>query len=364
MKILLIGDYSSVHWNLYTALRELGHNVEFISTGDGGKKIPTQTSWLTAPYSNFQKLCGVHDPLFLKRNSDLLESLQGFDVVQIINPILIEETSIRNNRIIFDNLRNRNKKVFLYSCGDDLNWVSRAVTSRTYTSMFKAWELYLSKELYHPARYLLDPRISTLSKHVARSVDGIIPGSVDYDWCIAEGEKKHAVIPFPLDLDLVQFRPPRRRSRYRAIHGFQPGKRIRKGDAFFEQAALHFRDEIDYERVGGLPFLDYLNRIADCDIFFDQTYSSDQGMNALFAMASGKIVFSGFSDRFYKTYDLMSPVGIDAKPNVMAIRSSIETLLAGQIDPEELGNHARRFVEKFHDKRIVAQKFLNAWSSV
>ena len=39
MKILLFGDYSSVHLNLKEGLEKLGHFVLLVGTGDGFKEI-------------------------------------------------------------------------------------------------------------------------------------------------------------------------------------------------------------------------------------------------------------------------------------------------------------------------------------
>ena len=40
MKILLIGEYSNVHWSLAEGLRQLGHQVTVVSDGDGWKNYP------------------------------------------------------------------------------------------------------------------------------------------------------------------------------------------------------------------------------------------------------------------------------------------------------------------------------------
>lgn len=40
MKILLLGEYSNVHWTLAQGLRALGHSVTVVSDGDGWKNYP------------------------------------------------------------------------------------------------------------------------------------------------------------------------------------------------------------------------------------------------------------------------------------------------------------------------------------
>ena len=40
MKILLLGEYSNVHWTLAEGLRTLGHEVTVVSNGDFWKDYP------------------------------------------------------------------------------------------------------------------------------------------------------------------------------------------------------------------------------------------------------------------------------------------------------------------------------------
>ena len=40
MRILLIGEYSNVHWTLACGLRQLGHQVTVLSNGDFWKDYP------------------------------------------------------------------------------------------------------------------------------------------------------------------------------------------------------------------------------------------------------------------------------------------------------------------------------------
>ena len=44
MKILLLGEYSNVHWTLAEGLRALGHEVCVLSDGDGWKNYSRDIS--------------------------------------------------------------------------------------------------------------------------------------------------------------------------------------------------------------------------------------------------------------------------------------------------------------------------------
>ena len=91
MKILLIGEYSNVHATLAEGLRTLGHKVTVLSDGDGWKNYPRDIDVSRKP----GKLSGI---LLMAKLYALLPRLQGYDVVQLINPIFFE---LKAERLFF-----------------------------------------------------------------------------------------------------------------------------------------------------------------------------------------------------------------------------------------------------------------------
>ena len=83
MKILLIGEYSNVHWTLARGLRMLGHEVTVLSNGDFWKDYPRDINLVRVP----SKWGGIR---YLARLLSLLPRLRGYDVVQLINPMFLE----------------------------------------------------------------------------------------------------------------------------------------------------------------------------------------------------------------------------------------------------------------------------------
>ena len=49
MKILLLGEYSNVHWTLAEGLRQLGHQVTVVSNGDFWKNYPRDVNLTRTP---------------------------------------------------------------------------------------------------------------------------------------------------------------------------------------------------------------------------------------------------------------------------------------------------------------------------
>mgnify|MGYP002522595883 CR=1 FL=1 len=81
MKILLVGEYSNVHATLAEGLRELGHKVTVISNGDFWKDYPRDID----VSRRVGKVGGIS---LMFRLWKLLPKMRGYDVVQLINPML------------------------------------------------------------------------------------------------------------------------------------------------------------------------------------------------------------------------------------------------------------------------------------
>ena len=80
MKILLLGEYSNVHWTLAQALRQLGHEVTVVSNGDEWKAYPADVSLIRKP-GRWGRMA------YLFKVLRLLPKLRDYDVVQLINPV-------------------------------------------------------------------------------------------------------------------------------------------------------------------------------------------------------------------------------------------------------------------------------------
>ena len=116
MKILLLGEYSNVHWSLAQGLRKLGHEVTVVSNGDFWKNYPRDIDVARKP--------GIMGGMMLyARIIRLLPQLKGYDVVQFINPMFFE---LKAERLfsIFRYLKKHNRKLVLGAFGMDYYWVN------------------------------------------------------------------------------------------------------------------------------------------------------------------------------------------------------------------------------------------------
>ena len=119
--ILLYGDFSGVHLNLYKGLIDIGHEVDFISTGDGFKGISgnIELENRSKGVGNFQKL-GADFSNILKIN----RLKKKYDIVQIMSPF----PGVMSTKYAFDyfgikEIKKKSEKLFLYIAGCDSNGV-------------------------------------------------------------------------------------------------------------------------------------------------------------------------------------------------------------------------------------------------
>ena len=87
----------------------------------------------------------------------------------------------------------------------------------------------------------------------------------------------------------------------------------------------------------------------------------DQGYNALEAMAAGKVVFTGAGKEFMAHYNLTERVAVHAEPNAKAIAAELIHLIENPDEIIAIGTQARAFIEKEHNYKVIAKRYLAVW---
>ena len=115
MKILLIGEYSNIHWTLAKALRNMGHRVDVLSHSN---------LWLNNSDYLYPNRSSIRWGV-LKNTFNLLKTLpqlRGYDVVQLVNPYFLE-LKPELLQYVFQYLKKNNKKIFLGGFEYDFYWI-------------------------------------------------------------------------------------------------------------------------------------------------------------------------------------------------------------------------------------------------
>ena len=365
MKILLIGEYSNVHWTLAEGLRSLGHQVCVVSNGDFWKDYKRDISLTRSSQSKIQGM------LYTLKLYTILPRLCGYDVVQLINPMFLE---LKAERIapVYQYLKRHNKKVFLGAFGMDAFWVDACTrTPRTFRySDFNIGDKPITNDYTNEqmADWQQTPK-ARLNHTIADECNGIIAGMYEYHTAYRHTHaEKLTYIPFPIysehHQELKSYHTARK---IRFFIGIQKSRSIYKGTDIMlralERIGKDFPKECEILKAENVPFEQYKKLIDECDVLLDQLYGYSPGMNALLAMAKGKIVVGGAEE---ECYDILGEKELRPMVNVTPSEEDVYSKLQWLIENKEkiaaMQHDSIRFVEKHHHPEKVAKEYLEFWN--
>lgn len=364
MNILLIGEYSNVHWTLAEGLRTLGHKVTVVSNGDGWKDYPRDIS--------------LHRRSLKKADTaryyfDLLRTmprLTGYDIVQLINPVFLD---LRATRIapFYRFLRRRNSKVFLGAFGIDHYWVKTGLDGHTfrYSDFNIGTRIRHSEENEQYIKDWLDGEKGQLNKRIAEDCDGIVAGLYEYYACYKPYfPDKMRFIPFPVNVKSIPVHIRRCEDGHPCFFiGIQRTRNQYKGTDIMLNALLRLQatyPQVKIKKVESVPFKQYCRMMDTSHVILDQLYSYTPAMNALQAMAQGLIVVGGGEQENYDILheDKLRPI-INVQPSEEDVYRQLENLVKHPQDIERLSRESRLYVERHHDHVKVARQYLDFWQS-
>lgn len=367
MRILLLGEYSNLHYTLGEALREAGHQVLLVSDGDGWKNYPRDI--------NLQrKRTGIRGSIpYVWKLFRLLPKLRGFDVVQLINPVFLD-LKPRWNEWVFDYLRKHNRRVSLGLFGDDTN-----ILHKTQNNIyFKYTDLYAGgRRISHPlnrerTRTWFDPDRIYLTRYISMRADYLIACLYEYHkiYDTQEYFRRLHYAPLPIDTcDIPSgFDKDFSNRRIKVLIGIQKRRGLMKGTdqmlPLFEKLASEHPGLIELHCVESVPFEEYRRLLKETDILVDQLYSYTPAMNALEAMKHGVIVVSGGEEEAYEFIgeeELRPIINLRPMEDERNYRK-LEFLLQRPDQLKRMATESITYIRKHHDARKVAQCYLRIWN--
>ena len=355
MRILLLGEYSGLYTNLRDGLRKLGHEAVIAAGGDGWKKITSDIRFDTDAAPIINKMAKNILPFFK------LRQLSGFDVVQIINPLVLYR-NFGINRTFLKFILSSNNKIFLSAAGDD-SFYAAAVDSQKFR--YSPLPDYLKFDLRGRSFPYGESAVIEWNKELASQVHGIIPIAYEYAEAYRNHENVKVTIPMPINVEKIKYSENELTERMVFYHGInRPGF---KGTRHIMKAFEALRDlhakSAEFITGDSIPYMKYLEVIKKTNVIIDQANSYSCAMNALISMAMGKVVMSGNEPESIRELGQEHSPVINILPDEKYIISEIEYLLDQRSLIPELGYKSRVFVEKNHDYIDVAQKYLNVWNA-
>ena len=365
MKILLIGEYSNVHWTLAEGLRKLGHKVTVLSNGDFWKNYKRDISLVreeNTPFAGIKYLC---------KAISLLPAMRGYDIVQLINPMFLE---LKAERVapFYKYLRKNNGKVFMGAMGMDALWVKAGTDRKTFRySDFNIGDKAIDNK---STRELINGWSGgTVKEHlnytIADDCDGIIAGMYEYHTAYKERYgNKLTYIPMPMNLDNTTPPAKRKEGKIKFFIGIQKSRSEYKGTDIMLRALLkvkeNYPEKCEILKAENVPFEEYSKMIEDCDVLLDQLYGYSPGMNALLALAKGKIVVGGAEEEYYELLNekQLRPM-VNVIPDEDDVYKKLEQLVLAPENIDCMQQDSYKLVKKHHDYCRVAKMYLDFWNS-
>lgn len=361
MKILLIGEYYTVHWTLAQALRDLGHNVNVLSNDN---LWPSTTDYLSIMNNPTQGGIFKYTFNLLK----ILPQLRGYDVVQLINPYFLE-LKAELLLYIYQYLKKYNKKIFLGGFGNDYYWT---VNSLSNASM-RYSEYYVNGKY----RDTIDNRMNILNwmhgykgklnRIIANNCNGIITGM--YESYISYKEEflnKTIYIPYPIQPVLHPQSPTENLDKIKfyitIVHHHEELKGKDKLYSALYRLQYKYSSECEIVKTTSTLHEEYDSLMDGCDVMLDQLYSYSPGHSALTAMSKGIVVVSGAEEEHYKLLGEpeLRPI-INVRPENNDIYEKLEHLLENKKQIAQLSADSVRYIKKHHAPIKVAMQCLEFW---
>lgn len=349
MKIALIGEFSAFNKNLAIGLRNLNHDVDIYANGDGWKKIDGATFPLIKDAKNFfEKLYGHFLwPIYIS------SKIKGYDIVQIISPSIFTRYL---NFILIDRIIKQNDKAFLSGAGScfALEHAYKKGCFRYYMYDENA-NPYLKKDFWWNEKK---------ERRISLKFDGIIPIAWEYKIEYEGYNNRLKAIPIPMDTDNINYVHNVVKDKIVIFHGLnrEGPKGTKYIKAAMERLQNNYPDKVECIIEGHMPLKDYLDLMQRTNIVVDQCRGYGLGVNAVYAMAEGKVVFGGAEPESLEVFGLEDTPVINILPDENDIYYKLERFV---LHPElipELGRKSREMAESFHNCNIVAEKYIEEWT--
>lgn len=377
MKILLVGEYSRLHNSLKEGLTALGHEVVIVGTGDNFKNYAIDYSlhpaliadnFLLRKFRNLiLRITGYNVEGVEKgiRFRLLLPKLTGFDHIQLINSDAIEATP-GMSVILYKKLLQQNNRMSLLICGDETPIIDYNLSKKLKYSILNPYleNSSLKKYFSYSLKYVTKP-YRRLFEWVSAHSSCLITSDLDYELPMRAMKFKTHFIPNPINTDKITYIEADITEKIVIFLGINRLSYIKKGIPFFERALTvikeKYKDKVEIIITENIPYSEYIKLYDRAHILLDQVYGYDQGYNALEAMAKGKVVFTGAEQEFMEHYGLTERVAVNALPDVDALVNELSYLIENPDEIIAISKRARAFVEKEHEYRKVAGKYLEVW---
>jgi hypothetical protein len=352
MKILLLGEFSAFHKNLQDGLQALGHHAVIASAGDDWKNIDRDIDLHYPARTIFGKIRRRFRPL------EKLDEMAGFDVVQLMNPFLFYGKFFPS-RFFITQIAKRNSKFFMLAAGDDAYFWRYGKPAMKYGP----FEDFLKYDIKAESFFMENDAALRFNNYIINKSKGIIPIMYEYAKSYEGQSKLRNVIPIPINTTKIKYIENKPGAKLVVFHGLNRYgfKGTRHVENAFGLLAKRYPNDLELIIDGNRPLDEYLRLMKSVNVVIDQTSSYSCGVNAVYALAMGKVVMGGAEPESLMSLGIKSTPVINITPDSASIVSNVQMLIEKKNEFERLGLESRIFAEKVHGHINVAGKYIKTW---
>lgn len=375
MKILLLGNPSTLHSSLAKGLRERGHEVMLVSPGLGWRKFPIYGQLLERRQDINSKLAFV---IYLWQTLKVIRRCRKFDIVQLCNPQFLEHRAPLL-RFFYRYLRKHNKKIVLGAYSDDYYYVDQILNHKLLRySEQNIGDVMRNDEQARKQRYIWTDTPQSLlggaearwARYVADDSDAVVACLYEY-WAAYQRvmPEKTSFVPLPIEMPESIPHSFTVGDKVKLFIGIQKDRTQMKGtDIMLEAAkavARDFPDRCELRVAESVPFTEYMEMLKGSDVILDQLYSYTPSMNPLQAMIRGIVAVSGGEP---ENYDIINetelrPI-INVQPSYESVYEALKWLVENKERIPELKRQSVEYVMRHHDYRKVAEQYESLYRSL
>jgi glycosyltransferase involved in cell wall biosynthesis len=168
--------------------------------------------------------------------------------------------------------------------------------------------------------------------------------------------KKYFNILFPVDANKFTVTPPETQKRkLRILHA--PSSEVYKGTHHIIPVieSLKQKYDFDFKKIQEVSIDELYKEVQQADLLIDQMLVGFYGVLSTEAMAMGKPVICYIRPDIWEKIKDDCPV-INADPDTL--EQTLENILKNPEMLKEIGIKSRKYVEKYHDAKVIAKQYL------
>ena len=353
MKILLLGELSGVHQELAPALRALSHEVLVGHSRLANPDFDSDIGFYRPQRGATGRRVWIRDIISQFGHAP---KLTGFDIVQIITPKFFN-WKIHGPMMRFLKRHNERLVVINTSCTSDYHRRVAELAYRPCKECLK-FDLKTDRCIYTPPD---EVRAERLTFNLA---DAIVATNFEYHHALADTPFAAKMVGIPLPIDTARHRPTPMPPTGKVRIWYGETRYGFKGSPFILPALDRLQagplgSEVEIVRSGRLSFADYLAFLDTLHIVIDQASSYGMGMNALYAMARGRVTLTGAEP---ETLDFIGVSAADnpminLRPDAEQIHNALAALIERKHELAALGQRSAAYVERYHSAEVIARQY-------